>query len=538
MVLLIEKDRGWKSTKIKNIKVYFSGKIDPKILEDLVIKLKNKSSNLTTKQIKSDLIKFKGNFSIIIMLNKNYLLAVVDRVKSIPIFMAKTEKSLFLGNYAPSLIKTLANKKIDHNSLLSFKMSGYCIGRNTLYKNLFQLLPGEACLIRNKSLKYISYHSFIKKDKIFTDSKEKLSKKLAKMTLSIFEEIIKNNKSKKIVVPLSGGYDSRLIASALYHLNARDVVCFSYGKKNNFEAKVAREISSKLNFPWHFVELNNKKQSQNFKSKMYKDYTIYSDTLGSWSYIQDLFAIKELLEKKVINKNSVIINGNTGDFITGGHLPGYDRKLKDKKSRLNLIFKYISSKHFSLWENYFSRNQYNLINKLILKSIPKSLLNIGLEEDYKVYEYVEFINRQSNYVIQGQRQYDFLKIAWELPLWHDNYLKFWNKVPFELKYNQDLYKFMLTDNNWGDVWQKIPVNNYHISPKYIKYLRNLFKLFFIFKNRNDWHNFDKKYISYFTELVPYYPYFNYSDIIKEKKIARNALAWHAEDYLKKKDLIL
>ena len=72
MVLLIEKDRGWKSTKIKNIKVYFSGKIDPKILEDLVIKLKNKSSNLTTKQIKSDLIKFKGNFSIIIMLNNGH----------------------------------------------------------------------------------------------------------------------------------------------------------------------------------------------------------------------------------------------------------------------------------------------------------------------------------------------------------------------------------------------------------------------------------------------------------------------------------
>ena len=36
---------------------------------------------------------------------------------------------------------------------------------------------------------------------------------------------------------------------------------------------------------------------------------------------QDLLAIDYLKSKKIIDRNSIIINGQTGDFITGGHIP-------------------------------------------------------------------------------------------------------------------------------------------------------------------------------------------------------------------------
>ena len=117
------------------------------------------------------------------------------------------------------------------------------------------------------------------------------------MTLSIFQEIL-NKHSEKIVVPLSAGYDSRLIISSLYHLNAKNIICYSYGKKNNFESKIAKQIANKLNYKWYFIELSNKKQRKNFSSNFYKEYTQFSDTFSSWSYVQDLFAVKELIGKK------------------------------------------------------------------------------------------------------------------------------------------------------------------------------------------------------------------------------------------------
>ena len=96
---------------------------------------------------------------------------------------------------------------------------------------------------------------------------------------------------------------------------------------------------------------------------------------------------------------------------------------------------------------------------------------------------------------------------------------------------------MLLKNNWGGVWHSIPLNKHYISPYYIRIIRDILKLFFLFKGKKSWHAFDKKYISYFTEIVPHYSFFNYFDVIRDKRIARNAVSWHVENYLKLKGLL-
>ena len=96
---------------------------------------------------------------------------------------------------------------------------------------------------------------------------------------------------------------------------------------------------------------------------------------------------------------------------------------------------------------------------------------------------------------------------------------------------------MLIENNWGNVWKDTPINKKYISPMSVRYLRNLLKVLFIFTDKSNWQLFDKKYISYFTELNPHYSYFNYFDIIKDKWVARSSVAWHVEAYLKNKGLI-
>ena len=80
-------------------------------------------------------------------------------------------------------------------------------------KKYFTFLPFE-----NKKLSY-SYYT------------EELSKQIKNIIKKI-----KVSDGKTIIIPLSAGLNSRLIASGLKHFNYNNVKCFSYGLKNNYEA--------------------------------------------------------------------------------------------------------------------------------------------------------------------------------------------------------------------------------------------------------------------------------------------------------------
>ena len=62
------------------------------------------------------------------------------------------------------------------------------------------------------------------------------------------------------------------------------------------------------------------------------------------------------------------------------------------------------------------------------------------------------------------------------------------------------------------------------------------KTLFLFKGKNYWHNFEKKYLNYFIDPLCGYAPWKYSDIIKDKRFSRNSLSWQTEKYLKLKKI--
>ena len=137
-------------------------------------------------------------------------------------------------------------------------MSGFTIGNGTIYKNLNALKAGEAVLIHDNNYKYLRYFKYFGKivNKNFDDYIEELSK----ITLNIFRKMLNQIGNRQIIIPLSAGNDSRLVASVLKHLGAKNVKCYSYGTKGNFEAKIAKIIADKLGYEWKFIPLTHKSE--------------------------------------------------------------------------------------------------------------------------------------------------------------------------------------------------------------------------------------------------------------------------------------
>ena len=103
---------------------------------------------------------------------------------------------------------------------------------------------------------------------------------------------------KTIVRPLSGGLDSRLIASTLKSIGAKNVFCFSYGYKNNYESAASKKIAFELGYEWLFIEIHNQKIYEMFNSKSFKKFRTIFDTYNCVSDLTEFYAIKELYKKK------------------------------------------------------------------------------------------------------------------------------------------------------------------------------------------------------------------------------------------------
>ena len=148
------------------------------------------------------------------------------------------------------------------------------------------------------------------------------------------------------------------------------------------------------------------------------------------------------------------------------------------------------------------------------------------------------IDRQSKYVITGQKVFEYYKHEWRLPLWDDEYLFFWQKVPLEFKLKQKLFIEMLKKNNFGNVWgDDFPVNKKTIVPKWIIPLRYICKIpfsFFGMRGKRAWKQFDINFFFYFRDVNHMMDTQNYFNIIKDIfKGPRNHVSWQTKDYLKK-----
>lgn len=177
------------------------------------------------------LISRENGFSQVVLSDNKVFLAV-DYIRTFPLYYAIEEDHLRISDDASWIKSQLKEKVINKNSALEFYQSAFVLGRNTLFNNIFTLQPGEymfANFVNSKwelsACNYFVYYP----QKTHEGSIEKLSKNFNDICYTVFNDLIKRNRGRTFILPLSGGLDSRLIALWLKRLNYNNVVCYSYG---------------------------------------------------------------------------------------------------------------------------------------------------------------------------------------------------------------------------------------------------------------------------------------------------------------------
>ncbi|MEO1608767.1 MAG: asparagine synthase C-terminal domain-containing protein [Pseudomonadota bacterium] len=525
---------GWKHHRIGQTHIWFRGYIHGRSIDDIL--------NATTKVQKHDaanwLDRLNGHFSIVVK-RPDCAFAAVDPVRSYPLIWAADGNSVWVTHDGPAMEQKLGLKAADLDLSMArvVSLAGFTIGNATLYPDVHNIGPGEYLWVDAEGTGQNRYHQWQpwkSKDQGLAKAKSALSELHSKL----IDDLVASAAGRQILVPLSAGLDSRFIASGLKAAGYKNVICVAYGLAGNREALVSERIAERLGFKWYFVPYTNSVLREVFLSDQYAQFKRYSDSLTSIHFPQDYYMVQEMKHKGLLEKDCIIVNGQSGDFITGNHIPPtLFASEGSPDERLDNIFDALVQKHFKQWRSLMSPVRIGHIRDLLRQEI----LRIGgvsnePHDDHGLYEYCEFQDRQAKYVINGQRTYEFFGYDWRLPLWDRAYLDFWAEAPITAKKQQNLYKTVLLEDNWGGAWKDIPVNPIAIRPFWMPPLRSFLKLAHTPLGRERWHWFEKQYLEYWMAPTCLYAAWPYVEVMRDRRGFSGGIAWHIADYMESKGL--
>jgi len=195
--------------------------------------------------LESTLKKINGSFLIVAKISPQIII-ITDKVCSYRVFYHLNENSFAISDKLIYL-KNQYNCPVDNLSIEEFLSCGFVTGRESLFGNIYQTRGGEMIYIENCKIDIKSYfHS--RKETLKEEKLDTYRNNYQNILSNICERLQKNSEDKQYVLSLSGGYDSRLIASLLKKSGVNNVICFTYGKKNSYELELSRKITNTLGF--------------------------------------------------------------------------------------------------------------------------------------------------------------------------------------------------------------------------------------------------------------------------------------------------
>lgn len=394
-----------------------------------------------------------GNFGFACQIRDRIYIAG-DLTRSIPIFYKQIAPSDVMVSDDIQKLTDRSSEDLDRFSLLEMATSGYVTGHNTLYKDVKGLLAGQIIAWTDhnpqvKSIRYFEYKNSYASPKNLDGKLDVLDKAL----LESFSVIIESLNGRQAIVPLSGGLDSTLVAVMLKKLGYDNILCISYGAPGNKDSKKSKETARRLGLKWRMIPYHSDEHRKRAGSSEFKSFTEFSFNGVSVPHIDDWIALNKLRELKEVDTQPIILPGHTGDFISGEHLKYVDGLFDD--GVIANIHASIVKKHYSLWTNILNEEGvWNIIKNRIGEVIDPDEID-DKKSLAAAYEYWEWQERQSKYIVNSVRSYEYFGYEWRLPLWRRPLVDFWLDVSLEDKQSQNLYLRYLLSHDPDDIFGNI-----------------------------------------------------------------------------------
>jgi asparagine synthase (glutamine-hydrolysing) len=443
-----ERFAGWQREERRGLSVAWSGQRAP--VDRVLALLADRGPDAA--RLASLLAVERGHFAVIVQ-GPDWIVAAVDKIRSAPVFVARQEHVTMVSPSARHLREAAQLRDADPAGVVEMVMAGYATGANTTVRGLHQVRAGQMLIDRGTGPGVSHYFRYVPRPAPEA-SEVALLDEYGALVDDVFRQVIARAAGRPIWVPLSGGYDSRLVLCKLHELGYANLTAFTYGPRFNYDAKVARQVARTLGVRWLRLTSRPRVTRRLLDEPERRAYWDFGDGLATIPSMRDWEGLLRLVRSGVMPRDAIVINGQTGDYLSGGHIPA---ALFDHPSpTFDDLLAAMVGKHHALWTNWDWGATLAFTHRRIRAQLdeiaPDQLPSDGRERLLSYYESWEWEERQSKFVVNGQRMYDFFGLGWELPHWDGAFLDFWSRVPFAMKFRQKLFKRYLARWNYAGLF--------------------------------------------------------------------------------------
>lgn len=361
--------------------------------------------------------------------------AATDKLRSFPLFYSTLNNELLLTDDPNWIRQQLPNKGLDEVSANSLRSSAIVSGGHTIYHDISQLLACRTLsFVKGRpevNIYYRHLHTYqLQDESAIYDRLKVVSKRM-------LERLIRSLDGRTAVIPLSGGYDSRYIAAGLKKKGYEQVICFSYGRPDSFEALTSQQVAKQLGYPWHFIEYTEP-LLETFFSEEGKQYRDFAANFATIAHEQDWFAVGELKKRGLVPDDAVFVPGYSGDLLGGSYLPpdnAWNNLVTSNNGLADHIYR-IKFQQFALPE-YKAGIKERLTYEVSGHHVHDK------DSFVSVFEHWFTINHVSKFIVNAVRSYEYWGYTWRIPLWDAELAEFWYKVPNRYRRNKELYNRFL-----------------------------------------------------------------------------------------------
>lgn len=365
------------------------------------------------------------------------VLIAQDPLRSWPVFIATAADGALTVCDDIAVARAAAeNPTVDEQSKLEFLHLSYVTGSRTLFERIDQVQAGELLRFERGTGAHSEFYRGVGHAQPGVEGEEALDAAFSVALDEVFDRLFTRIGERQVVIPLSGGLDSRLLAIAMRDRGHENVVNFTYGVGTTREVEISREVATALGQRWEFIQYSNDEIRAAWASEDAGKFIRYSYSGASLPHIQDWYPVQQLQQRGLIDDDAVFLPGHT---IVGNT---HDDWLADEQGPVSAerLAQTIIRHHDATRPRVPALEQNQTFFSHVLRTIERAGYDGTPGSRLSVMEHWNLLERQTKYINNSMRNYEHFGYEWALPMLDLEVLNVWDTFVASIIRDREWYR--------------------------------------------------------------------------------------------------